>query len=43
MWGKLEKFMTIVGCARAAAELSRMGYHKEAKALMLQQKQRKSE
>jgi len=26
-----------LGCARAASELARMGYHKEAKALMLRE------
>ena len=27
---------TMLGCARAAAELARMGYHEQAKTLMLE-------
>jgi hypothetical protein len=35
MFVKITRYFEIVGKARAAAELSRMGYHQEAKKLML--------
>lgn len=39
LWLGLERFITTVGYSRAASELSRLGYHKEAKALMLELKE----
>jgi hypothetical protein len=36
MWTKFEKFFTVIGYSRAAAELSRNGYHVEAKKLMME-------
>jgi hypothetical protein len=35
MFGKITRYFELVGKARAAVELSRMGYHQEAKKLML--------
>ena len=35
-WKGFERFFLAVGYSRAAAELSRQGYHKEAKKLMLE-------
>jgi hypothetical protein len=35
MFGKITRYFEVIGKARAAAELSRMGYHNEAKKLML--------
>ena len=34
----IQRSLTIAGHARAAAELSRMGYHAEAKAIMMELK-----
>ena len=36
IWKGFERFFLAVGYARAAAELSRQGYHEEAKKLMLE-------
>ena len=36
LWTKFEKFFTVIGYSRAAAELSRNGYHDEAKKLMME-------
>ena len=35
-WRGVNNFVEVAGYARAAAELARLGYHKEAKACMLQ-------
>ena len=35
LWSSLERSMIVVGRSRAAAELTRMGYHEEAKRVML--------
>ena len=34
LWSSLERSMILVGHSRAAAELSRMGYYKEAQQVM---------
>lgn len=36
MWKKIAEIFESIGRARAAAELSRMGYYKEAKKVILQ-------
>lgn len=36
LWSALEHFTMVVGYSRAAAELARMGYHSESKALMME-------
>lgn len=38
-WKGVQRFVEVAGYARAAAELSRLGYYKEAKACMMQVKQ----
>ena len=43
VFAAFNRFFTSVGYARAAAELARQGYHKEAKALMLEQTELKVE
>jgi len=36
LWSSIERTMMIAGYSRAAAELSRQGYHEEAKKVMLE-------
>jgi len=36
LWSALEQITLTVGYSRAAAELARMGYHEESKALMME-------
>ena len=43
VFAAFNRFFTRVGYARAAAELARQGYQKEAKALMLEQAELKAE
>lgn len=38
IWRKVENFCEVVGYARAAAELARLGYQEEAKFCMMQVK-----
>jgi hypothetical protein len=42
-WKGVQRFVEVAGYARAAAELSRMGLHKEAKACMMQIQKLRSE
>jgi hypothetical protein len=42
-WKGLQRFAEVAGYARAAAELSRLGYYKEAKACMMQVKKLRAE
>ena len=37
-WNGVKTFIEVAGYARAAAELSRLGYYKEAQACMMQVK-----
>lgn len=39
LWGRIERFVTVVGYSRAAAELARQGRHDLAKQLMLQREE----
>jgi hypothetical protein len=41
-WKGVQRFVEVAGYARAAAELSRLGYYKEAKACMMQIQKLKS-
>ena len=41
-WEGVKNFVEVAGYARAAAELSRLGYYKEAKACMMQIQKLKS-
>jgi hypothetical protein len=43
MWQRFERFVTMVGYARAANALAQMGYHAEAKSIMLQRESLKSD
>jgi len=36
IWRGIQNTMLVAGHARAAAELARMGYHKESKAVMME-------
>jgi hypothetical protein len=36
LWSSLERALIVVGHSRAAAELTRMGYHAEAKQCMME-------
>ena len=36
LWSVLDRYTQVAGYSRAAAELARNGYHKEAKQCMLQ-------
>ena len=36
IWNGIQNAMLVAGHARAAAELSRMGYHAESKAVMME-------
>jgi len=36
LWSSIERTMMIAGYSRAAAELTRQGYHEEAKRTMLE-------
>tara|TARA_B100000900_G_scaffold314260_1_gene273106 strand:- start:3140 stop:3313 length:174 start_codon:yes stop_codon:yes gene_type:complete len=36
LWSSIERTMMIAGYSRAAAELSRQGYHEEAKRTMIE-------
>ena len=42
-WKGVKNFVEVAGYARAAAELSRLGYYKEAHACMMQAKKLKNE
>ena len=43
IWGSITRTAEIVGYSRAAAELTRHGYHEEAKALMIEVKKLRGE
>lgn len=36
LWNGIQRTLLIAGHAKAAAELARMGYHKESKAVMME-------
>ena len=36
LWSSLERTLIVAGHSRAAAELTRMGYHEEAKRCMME-------
>ena len=38
IWNSIQKSLIIAGHVRAAAELARMGYHAESKAVMMELK-----
>ena len=42
-WKGVQRFVEVAGYARAAAELSRLGHYKEAKACMMQVQKLRSE
>ena len=42
-WNGVKNFVEVAGYARAAAELSRLGYYEEARRCMMQAKKLKNE
>jgi hypothetical protein len=36
LWSSLDRTMKVIGYSRAAAELTRLGYHEQSKRLMME-------